>query len=30
MSRVERAKQQYGLMERILSYIPGYRGYKEK
>jgi hypothetical protein len=30
MSRVEKAKQQYGLMERIISYIPGYRGYKEK
>jgi hypothetical protein len=29
-SRVEKAKGQYGLMERILSYVPGYRGYKEK
>jgi len=30
MSKVEKAKEQYRLTERILSYLPGYRGYKEK
>jgi len=28
--KVEKVKKEMGLMERILSYIPGYRGYKEK
>ncbi|RLE76756.1 MAG: hypothetical protein DRJ56_03665 [Thermoprotei archaeon] len=28
--RSEKVEKEMGLMERILSYIPGYRGYKEK
>lgn len=28
--RLRRIREEMGLMERILSYIPGYRGYKEK
>lgn len=28
--RLRRAREEMELMERILSYIPGYRGYKEK
>ncbi|MCS7118257.1 MAG: hypothetical protein NZ957_05685 [Thaumarchaeota archaeon] len=27
---VERVKKEMGLFERILTYVPGYRGYKEK
>ncbi|MEM1943899.1 MAG: hypothetical protein QXO30_07145 [Candidatus Caldarchaeum sp.] len=27
---VERIRKEMGLMEKILSYVPGYRGYKEK
>ncbi|MGP3667119.1 MAG: hypothetical protein ACKD6N_01590 [Candidatus Bathyarchaeota archaeon] len=28
--RLERIRKEAGLLEKILSYIPGYRGYKEK
>jgi len=28
--KVRKVKEQMGLFEKILSYIPGYRGYKEK
>ncbi|MEM2092056.1 MAG: hypothetical protein QXR59_02070 [Candidatus Bathyarchaeia archaeon] len=28
--RLRRVREEMGLMERILSYIPGYRGYKER
>lgn len=27
---VSKVKEQRGLLERVMSYIPGYRGYKEK
>jgi hypothetical protein len=27
---VEKAKKEYGLLEKALSYVPGYHGYKEK
>lgn len=27
---IERVRKEMGLMEKIMSYIPGYRGYKEK
>lgn len=27
---VERVRREMGLLERIISYVPGYRGYKEK
>jgi hypothetical protein len=30
LERVEKAKGEYALLEKALSYIPGYRGYKEK
>jgi hypothetical protein len=28
--RLERVRGEMGLLERIISYVPGYRGYKEK
>ena len=30
MSKIEKAKSDYSFFEKVLSYIPGYRGYKEK
>lgn len=30
MERVEKAKGDYALLEKVLSYVPGYKGYKEK